>query len=614
MQINYLDTVSSVLNMMKQPDSACKNIDMHRTCYTTLFKHLMEKSIPFSVDAALDWLEIKKQEISYETCSQYRNALFRLEHYLLFGDIESPFCRSEDSFFCRSGMSESFFRLTYELEKYYAANQNPSYYHTYSVATKEFFKLATSLGITEPEAVTIDTLIEYWNTYCKSCGSPDRCQNAVCAMTALMKYLHLRGDVPECYQLVLLGGNAEILPGMKLPKTGAAFHPSVPLEHKAEEYLDALDDWKYTESSKAVYRNDFTWYFMFLELNRLEHSAETVALWIDILPDCPNQSKASNSVSAHRSHTIKMFEKYLQGTMESNMTADPKRASDHLPPWKRNPNNRNRRQDNMNSNEKNTALYEKMAAEQDTFRDWLKSQSPEEVLNHAYEYTVREDIVMAMEELELSDAQAQALLDSPSPLADVYRHFEKLETGYMDVIRESIEERANEMHKAKEEQRAAPVYPHSAAYASEHGEMAQYRASLQASLACKEAIEQAINAHYGDNRLNTEAAVKEVLEQFGPERMQVILANTVLKKEHDGRISRDNKAWAKTIPMPEDGGDPRHSYVLVVDKVNPGLTDLFLKQARKVLQAPEKGSVLEKLKQEPPERKPAAPKKREPER
>ncbi|EOS52850.1 hypothetical protein C809_00399 [Lachnospiraceae bacterium MD335] len=47
---------------------------------------------------------------------------------------------------------------------------------------------------------------------------------------------------------------------------------------------------------------------------------------------------------------------------------------------------------------------------------------------------------------------------------------------------------------------------------------------------------------------------------------------------------------------------------------NPGLTDLFLKQARKVLQAPEKGSVLEKLKQEPPERKPAAPKKREPER
>jgi integrase len=300
MQINYLDAVSSVLNMMRQPDSACKNIDMHRTCYTTFFKHLMDKGIPFSMDAALDWLEIKKQEISYEACSQYRNALFR---------------------------------LAYELEEYYAANQNPSYYHTYSVATKEFFRLATSLGITEPEAVTIDTLIEYWNTYCKSCGSPVRRQNAVCAMTALMKYLHLRGDVPECYQLVLFGGNAEILPGMRLSKTGTAFHPSVSLEHKAEEYLDALNDWKYMESSKAVYRNDFTWYFMFLELNRLEHSAETVTLWTDMLPDCPDQAKGSNPVSARRSHTIRMFEKYLQGTMESNMSADAERAPDHLPPW-----------------------------------------------------------------------------------------------------------------------------------------------------------------------------------------------------------------------------------------------------------------------------------------
>ena len=60
----------------------------------------------------------------------------------------------------------------------------------------------------------------------------------------------------------------------------------------------------------------------------------------------------------------------------------------------------------MNTNDLNTALYEKMAAEQDKFRDWLKSQPPEEVLNHAYEYTVREDIVMAMEELELPDSQA----------------------------------------------------------------------------------------------------------------------------------------------------------------------------------------------------------------
>ena len=104
-----------------------------------------------------------------------------------------------------------------------------------------------------------------------------------------------------------------------------------------------------------------------------------------------------------------------------------------------------------------------------------------------YKRQVREDIVMAMEELELTDTQAQALWESPSPLADVYRYFEKLETGYMDAIRDSIENRADDVCRAKEELRTTPVYPHSAAYASEHGEMAQYNLSYQANSACKEA-------------------------------------------------------------------------------------------------------------------------------
>ena len=268
----------------------------------------------------------------------------------------------------------------------------------------------------------------------------------------------------------------------------------------------------------------------------------------------------------------------------------------------------------MTQEEMLTAIYEKMAAEQDKYRDWLKGQPAAEVLNHAYEYTVREDIVMCMEELELTEAQAKALLASPTPLADVYKDFEKLETGYMDVIRDTIETRANELYQAQEKLKNTPLYPHSAAYASEHGEMAQYNLSYQANSACKEAIEQAISAHYTENRLDTEAAVKDVLEKFGTERVQFILANTIQRKNHDGRISQDNKAWAKTIPMPEDSGASRHCAYLVVDGVNPGLTDLFIRQARKTMQEQQKSSVLQKLRQEPPVRKPAAPKKREPER
>lgn len=124
------------------------------------------------------------------------------------------------------------------------------------------------------------------------------------------------------------------------------------------------------------------------------------------------------------------------------------------------------------------------------------------------------------------------------------------------------------------------IYP--ASYAYEHGELEQYRASYKANIACKEAIEQAIADHYRDNRLGTEA-VHQVLEQFGYDRMFYVLANTVRQKDWDGRISRDNKVWAKSIPVyenPDGFGHDRNVY-FVVDRSHPGLTDLFLTQARK---------------------------------
>ena len=73
----------------------------------------------------------------------------------------------------------------------------------------------------------------------------------------------------------------------------------------------------------------------------------------------------------------------------------------------------------------------------------------------------------------------------------------------------------------------------------------------------------------------------------------------------------DTVKFCYPLPRLSDFPLPALHFLFCFSRV---LTDLFLKQVRKVLQAPEKGLVLEKLKQEPPERKPAAPKKREPER
>ena len=52
---------------------------------------------------------------------------------------------------------------------------------------------------------------------------------------------------------------------------------------------------------------------------------------------------------------------------------------------------------------------------------------------------------------------------------------------------------------------------------------------------------------------------RTLLQQFDPGRIFYVLANTVRQKDHDGRISRDNKAWAQTVPvfkcLPEMVGD-----------------------------------------------------------
>lgn len=239
----------------------------------------------------------------------------------------------------------------------------------------------------------------------------------------------------------------------------------------------------------------------------------------------------------------------------------------------------------MTNEELNTALYQKMFAEQETYRDWLLSQPPEEILKHTYEYTVREDILMSLENNDLTDAQAAAFLKSPGALDDVFHEFENRETGYMDTVLDCMTDRANTLVQREQEQRQAllntPVYPYPASYARENNELEQYRASHKANIACRDAIDTAIANNYRDNSLGS-GAVKQVVEQFGYDRTLHVLANTVRQKDWDGRISHDNKTWAKTVPVYEDkdhwGSDRCCEFV--VDRAHPGLVDLFVTQAR----------------------------------
>ena len=140
-----------------------------------------------------------------------------------------------------------------------------------------------------------------------------------------------------------------------------------------------------------------------------------------------------------------------------------------------------------------------------------------------------------------------------------------------------------------------PVYRHSAAYAVEHGELEAYKTSRVAGVACRDAIEKAVAKHYRDNCLN-KAGAREVIDEFGKERVMTVLAITIRDKLYDGRFSSANKAWAQAFPIEPDidswGGN--RNLTLVVRQTHPGLLNLFCDQAKAY--ESEKVSVREKLK------------------
>ena len=122
----------------------------------------------------------------------------------------------------------------------------------------------------------------------------------------------------------------------------------------------------------------------------------------------------------------------------------------------------------------------------------------------------------------------------------------------------------------------AGLYTRSAEEAGERGELPLWRASHQANIACKEAIEAAVRQHFDGAYLDRDC-LDSVLLEYGQERTTWVLANTIRQLEWDGRFSDRNRAWAQQIPVPRD---KRHDLDFVVNShpaVLDGVVDLYRK-------------------------------------
>ncbi len=235
----------------------------------------------------------------------------------------------------------------------------------------------------------------------------------------------------------------------------------------------------------------------------------------------------------------------------------------------------------MDAEQLNQALFNKMSAEQEQFRHGLLGQTLEEILYHAHEYAMREDILLELQVFDLPAPQAAALLESPTPLADVYKELHDMDTDYMiNVVQKSIKNRAEAMLTARREAtRSIPLYQENVKYAKEHGEIELFLASLKANIACRDAIDTVIRENFDGYSLHADA--KDVLAEFGPERVSHVLAATLLDRQHDQRFSRDNLAWAASVPT-LDAGERHFEYGL---NSHPAVLNGFVGLARKEIEA-----------------------------
>ncbi len=99
----------------------------------------------------------------------------------------------------------------------------------------------------------------------------------------------------------------------------------------------------------------------------------------------------------------------------------------------------------MTLEELDTALYKKAHAEQESFIRELQNSSPGHVIEMAYELVIREDILLSLEENDLTATQYKALLREKKPLDKLFQAWENSESRHMEDIRDCIENLADKL-------------------------------------------------------------------------------------------------------------------------------------------------------------------------
>ena len=98
----------------------------------------------------------------------------------------------------------------------------------------------------------------------------------------------------------------------------------------------------------------------------------------------------------------------------------------------------------MDTREVNIILRKKARTELTILRKQLLAQSPQIVLDRAYEYATKSDMVTLINETEFAAEQARAMLSKPKLLDCLFKEYGNHSSNSMDVLVSFMTDKAEE--------------------------------------------------------------------------------------------------------------------------------------------------------------------------
>lgn len=107
----------------------------------------------------------------------------------------------------------------------------------------------------------------------------------------------------------------------------------------------------------------------------------------------------------------------------------------------------------MNTESLRDILYHRALKEQNDYLDHLKTLSPEQIIDKAYEKVMRDDILMTFEDDYLSDKQVAELLKLKYPLSVCYDEWMDTDCSHMEMLRDTIDSYTKRLVDEKEQKK-----------------------------------------------------------------------------------------------------------------------------------------------------------------